>query len=167
MMTNKIETLSKGFYTTESSDGCGCIKIGFESLADLHAADDELRALLWDPVPTEAQLIAAGLGYPMSKEDAVKAYKASLQPRTDNPRNADCEWCHGCGHDYYGDPCVGCCKPTSQPAPVSVALPTTQELRELVTKSAREADLIPGANYYTAAELAAGALFEKIKELNP
>lgn len=56
---------------------------------------------------------------------------------------------------------------TAQPAPAAVELPTTQELREIVTKSAREADLINGANYYTAAELAAGALFEKIKELNP
>lgn len=68
-------------------------------------------------MPSEATLIAAGFGYPMSKEDAVKAYKASLQPRTDHPGNEDCEWCHGCGHDYYGEPCVGCCNPASLPAP--------------------------------------------------
>lgn len=75
----------------------------------------ELRALLDAPYPSEAQLIAAGFGYPMSKDDAVKAYKASLLPRTDNPSNADCEWCHGCGHDPYGEPCVGCCTPAAQP----------------------------------------------------
>jgi hypothetical protein len=46
MMTNKIPALSKGFYTTESAGGRGCIKIAFESLADLHAADEELRAVL-------------------------------------------------------------------------------------------------------------------------
>lgn len=45
-MTNKIEALSKGVHTTESANGRGYIKIGFGSLAELHAADDELRALL-------------------------------------------------------------------------------------------------------------------------
>ncbi|MBT9575109.1 MAG: hypothetical protein IV106_29105 [Pseudomonas umsongensis] len=161
-MTNKIPALSKGFYTTESAGGRGCIKIAFESLDELHAADDELRALLSYPASTEAQLIAAGFGYPMSKEDAVKAYKASLQPRTDHPSNADCEWCHGAGHDYQGDPCVGCCKP----APVAVVLPSPTELRALVTEAARDSDLIAGANYYTAAELAANYMLSKIKELN-
>lgn len=46
MMSNKIEALSKGVHTTESANGRGYIKIGFGSLAELHAADDELRALL-------------------------------------------------------------------------------------------------------------------------
>lgn len=88
-----------------------------ESLTKCWFNDDarnELRALLDGPYLSEAQLIAAGLGYPMSKEDAVKAYKASLVPRTDTPSNADCEWCHGCGHDPYGEPCVGCCTPAAQ-----------------------------------------------------
>lgn len=59
----------------------------------------------------EEKLIAAGLGYPLSKEEAVKAYKAMLEPRTDTLENADCDWCYGVGHDYEGDPCVGCCRP--------------------------------------------------------
>lgn len=58
----------------------------------------------------EQKLIAAGFDYPMSKEDAVKAYTAQLAPRTDSIDNQDCEWCYGAGHDPYGDPCVGCCE---------------------------------------------------------
>ena len=53
------------------------------------------------------------------------------------------------------------------PAPAEVVLPASESLRDLITKAARDADLIPGANYYTAAELAASALLDKIKELNP
>lgn len=45
-MTSKIPALSKGVHTTESANGRGYIKIAFGSLAELHAADDELRALL-------------------------------------------------------------------------------------------------------------------------
>jgi hypothetical protein len=112
--------------------------------------------------PTEAVLIAAGLGYPLSKEDAVKTYKATLQPRTDHPNNEDCEWCGGCGHDPYGDPCVGCCKPT----PASVVLPDHKEMHVLISKAARQADLTNGANFYTASELAAIAFLKKVKELN-
>lgn len=85
------------------------------SKADSDLVREELRALLDSPYPSEAQMIASGLGYPMSKEDAVKAYKASLVPRTDSSSNADCEWCHGCGHDPYGEPCVGCCTPGAPP----------------------------------------------------
>lgn len=81
-------------------------------LLDLTAAPVVERQEL---VVSEADLIAAGFGYPMSKEDSMKAYKASLQPRTDHPSNEDCEWCHGCGHDPYGDPCIGCCKPNPEP----------------------------------------------------
>jgi hypothetical protein len=55
---------------------------------------------------------------------------------------------------------------TSQPAPVSVVLPSPDDLRYLISRAARAADLIPGANYYTAAELAAEALLDKVKELN-
>jgi hypothetical protein len=55
---------------------------------------------------------------------------------------------------------------TSQPAPVSVALPSLSELRALVTEAARDSDIIPGANHYTAAELAANYLLSKVKELN-
>ncbi|WP_095158264.1 hypothetical protein [Pseudomonas sp. Irchel 3E13] len=65
----------------------------------------------------EEKLVAAGLGYPLSKEEAVKAYKAMLEPRTDTPENADCDWCYGVGHDYEGDPCVGCCFPTKAQLP--------------------------------------------------
>lgn len=62
----------------------------------------------------EEKLIAAGLGYPLSKEEAVKAYRAMLEPRTDSPENAGCGWCHGVGHDDAGDPCIGCCYPKDQ-----------------------------------------------------
>lgn len=55
---------------------------------------------------------------------------------------------------------------TSQPAPVSVVLPSADDLRYLISRAARSADLISGANYYTAAELAAEALIDKVKELN-
>jgi len=80
-----------------------------QTIDELTAEIERLKGGQGEPVASEAELIAAGFGYPMSKEDAVKAYKASLQPRTDHPSNEDCEWCHGCGHDHYGDPCVGCC----------------------------------------------------------
>lgn len=56
---------------------------------------------------------------------------------------------------------------TSPPAPVAVVLPSPAELRALVTEAARDSDLIAGANYYTAAELAANYMLSKIKELNP
>ena len=103
-----------------------CTSCGAYELEQSKRERDQLKAKLAEAsgaerqgsMPSEATLIAAGFGYPMSKEDAVKAYKASLQPRTDHPSNEDCEWCHGCGHDYHGDPCVGCCKPASLPAPV-------------------------------------------------
>jgi len=94
----------------------------------------DLRALLDAPYPSEAQLVAAGLGYPMSKEGAVKAYKTSLVPRTDSPSNADCEWCHGCGHDPYGEPCVGCCKPAAQPQGEPVAWRGLNADGEVVTE---------------------------------
>lgn len=67
----------------------------------------------------EEKLVAAGLGYPLSKEEAVKAYKAMLEPRTDTPENADCEWCYGVGHDHEGDPCAGCCSPITAQWPAS------------------------------------------------
>ncbi|KPB95731.1 hypothetical protein [Pseudomonas syringae group genomosp. 3] len=60
----------------------------------------------------EDRLIAAGLGYPLSKEDAVKAYKSMLVFRTDTPEMLDCELCFGVGHDFdAGLPCVLCCEP--------------------------------------------------------
>lgn len=48
-----------------------------------------------------------------------------------------------------------------------VAIPSPEEITLMVTKAARQADLTPGANYYTAAELGATAIVDKIKELNP
>lgn len=72
---------------------------------------DELERYKMSIWPSEDTLISAGLGYPIGKEQAVKIYKAALKSRTDTPENADCEWCYGVGHDYYGEPCCGCCKP--------------------------------------------------------
>lgn len=54
----------------------------------------------------------------------------------------------------------------SPPAPVSVVLPSGSGIRALITKAARDADLTPGANYYTAAELAVCYCLDKVKELN-
>jgi len=85
-------------------------------------------------LPSEVELIAAGLGYPLSKEDAVQAYEASLQPRTDHSNNEDCEHCYGAGHDYNGDPCVGCCKPAAQPEQVAVVMPQDEKLMEIVER---------------------------------
>lgn len=51
-------------------------------------------------------------------------------------------------------------------APVAVVLPSHQEMHILISKAARQADLTPGANYFTAAEFAAIALLDKVKELN-
>lgn len=85
---------------------------------------------------------------------------------------------HGsdCWEDIEGESLEMCrCQPeeyeirtlyTSPPAPVSVLLPSSSELRALVTEAARDSDLIAGANYYTAAELAANYMLSKIKELN-
>jgi len=92
-----------------------------QRIADLEAGKGQCEPVV--SLPSEGELIAAGFGYPLSKEDAVQTYEASLQPRTDHPRNEDCEHCYGAGHDYNGDPCVGCCKPAEQPAPVAVVMP--------------------------------------------
>lgn len=97
----------------------------------------------------------------------IDQLKASLQPRTDHPANEDCEHCGGCGHDYYGEPCVGCCKPASTPAPASLVLPDPGELGLLVARSAGQADRLHGCNHYTACEMTANNLMERIKELNP
>lgn len=126
-------------------DGCHLLGIPRES-----PIANELRDLLAAPaverqesVVSEADLIAAGFGYPMSKEDAVKAYKALLQPRTDHPTNEDCEHCAGCGHDYYGDPCVGCCKPspvaftTQGMLDIAKQIPLTGSISAKVTKDER------------------------------
>ncbi|RBB97497.1 hypothetical protein C3E97_027665 [Pseudomonas sp. MWU12-2115] len=55
---------------------------------------------------------------------------------------------------------------TAPPAPVAVALPDQKILSLIVMKAARQTDLIAGANYHTAAELAAGALMYEITALN-
>ena len=54
-----------------------------------------------------------------------------------------------------------------QPAPVAVVMPERKAVAALVTMAARHADLIPGANYHTAAELAADAVIYEITRLNP
>ncbi|MEZ2724096.1 hypothetical protein ACBQ21_08870 [Pseudomonas putida] len=46
MSNDKAATLRTGFYTTQSLGDKGCIRIDFNSLADLHQADDELRAFM-------------------------------------------------------------------------------------------------------------------------
>lgn len=158
-----VDALSKGFYTTQSGGGNYSINIGFRTMAEMQSADKQmlevLRSRFKDAAlqstiaqlqarvqelerckmsiwPSEETLMAAGLGYPIGKEQAVKIYKASLQSRTDTPENADCEWCYGAGHDYYGDPCCGCCKPDQgkiaelvseldRPAPKPFAYTTT------------------------------------------
>lgn len=75
----------------------------------------------------EERLIAAGLGYPLSKEEAVKAYKTMLVFRTDTPEMLDCELCFGVGHDFdAGLPCVMCCEPAK---PVLDLIRKNSELR--------------------------------------
>jgi hypothetical protein len=83
----------------------------FNLIDSLRARIAELERYKMSIWPSEETLIAAGLGYPIGKEQAMKIYKAALRSRTDAPENADCEWCYGVGHDYYGEPCCGCCKP--------------------------------------------------------
>ncbi|WP_176512151.1 hypothetical protein [Pseudomonas faucium] len=46
MSNDKAAMLRTGFYTTQSLGDKGCIRIDFKSLAELHQADDELRAFL-------------------------------------------------------------------------------------------------------------------------
>ncbi|MGV8921619.1 MAG: hypothetical protein ACOH2R_28270 [Pseudomonas sp.] len=53
MSTEGLSVLRTGFYTTESAGYRGCIKISFNSLDDMHKADDELRAML--AAPTQLQ----------------------------------------------------------------------------------------------------------------
>lgn len=52
-------------------------------------------------------------------------------------------------------------------ARAAVVMPSVADMRGLVTKASREADLIPGANYYTAAELSAEYVVSEIARLNP
>lgn len=49
MSHDNAKVLRTGFYTTQSLGDKGCIRIDFKSLAELHQADDELRALLAKP----------------------------------------------------------------------------------------------------------------------
>jgi hypothetical protein len=73
-------------------------------------------------------------------------------------------------HDYYPVGSV-----IRIPAPLSpdhsggageVVLPSDKEIQSIKTKAARQADLTSGANYFTAAEFAADAMLDKVKELN-
>lgn len=148
-MTNKIPALSKGFYTTESAGGRGCIKIAFESLDDLHAADDELRAV-FKSLTVEVKC------WPCWSCHAP----VTMANRADADGN--CPHCEA-ELDLEDWPVE---QQQTQPAPVSVVLPSSSELRALVTEAARDSDLIAGANYFTAAELAANYLLSKVKELN-
>ncbi|WP_222935047.1 hypothetical protein [Pseudomonas fluorescens] len=63
-------------------------------------------------------------------------------------------------------PLPGAYPDREQTAPVAVVLPDQKAVSALVTKAARQADLINGANYYTAAELAAEALIGEVTRLN-
>ncbi|MBU0522724.1 MAG: hypothetical protein KKC24_23720 [Gammaproteobacteria bacterium] len=54
----------------------------------------------------------------------------------------------------------------SPTAAVALVLPTHQEMHTLICKAARQADLTSGSNYHTAAEFAAIAFLDKLKELN-
>lgn len=45
-MSNKIETLSKGFYTTQTGLGDYAINISFRTIGEMHSADLELRELM-------------------------------------------------------------------------------------------------------------------------
>lgn len=58
-------------------------------------------------------------------------------------------------------------RPAEQPAPVAVVLPSADDLRSIIRKAARDADMMPGANYYTAAELAAEDVVSEVARLNP
>lgn len=53
-----------------------------------------------------------------------------------------------------------------QPAPVALLLPDPKVVSMIVTRAARQADLTPGANYHTAAELAADAILFEVAALN-
>ncbi|MFG0540202.1 hypothetical protein ACF8EA_08345 [Pseudomonas sp. YQ_5] len=44
--TISVEALKKGLIITESGNGKQCIRISFESLAELHAAHDQLLQIL-------------------------------------------------------------------------------------------------------------------------
>ncbi|WMN15633.1 hypothetical protein QL104_19955 [Pseudomonas piscis] len=58
-------------------------------------------------------------------------------------------------------------RPGAQPAPAAVVLPSADDLRGIIRKAAGSADLMRGANYYTAAELAAEAVVSEVARLNP
>lgn len=49
MIHDNAKVLRTGFYTIQSLGDKGCIRIDFKSLAELHQADDELRAFLAKP----------------------------------------------------------------------------------------------------------------------
>ncbi|MBY8958329.1 hypothetical protein J1G18_13630 [Pseudomonas sp. MIS38] len=126
---------------------------------------DELERYKMSIWPSEDTLIAAGLGYPIGKEQAVKIYKAALKARTDTPENADCEWCYGVGHDYYGDPCCGCCRPDQE------------ALARLVAENASRTSIVlpadqPAGKFYKSQKLRRGfrdgwsACLHTVKALN-
>lgn len=104
----------------------------------------------------EERLIAAGLGYPLSKEDAVKAYKSMLVFKPDTPEMLDCELCFGVGHDFdAGLPCVLCCEP---------AKPVLDLIRKNADLQAKVAGLNTGYEAYERVNAELRAECEALKE---
>lgn len=129
-----------------------CWTCYFEANAALQSTIAQLQARIAE--------LESGRGEPIGWID--EPYAEWLKDKTSG-------WATVWGTDGTGNPSRR--KPsvavfTAPPAPVAVVLPSSQELHVLICKAARQADLTPGANYFTAAEFAAIAVLDATAALN-
>lgn len=96
-----VDALSTGFYTTETGGGKYAINIGFRSMADMQAADQQLRDLLRDrhaeqsaPVEAERQTLLELQHELAILHDAFKLYPGAWCCKTARSTNG---WNHN--HD--------------------------------------------------------------------
>ncbi|WP_070096211.1 hypothetical protein [Pseudomonas sp. NBRC 111139] len=80
MSNDKAKVLRTGFYTTQSLGDKGCIRIDFKSLAELHQADDELRAFMARPAEQHQ-------GEPVCWVNDQQLLLCSKSPRVVEPDN--------------------------------------------------------------------------------
>lgn len=80
MSNDKAKVLRTGFYTSQSLGDKGCIRIDFKSLAELHQADDELRAFMVMPAQENQ-------GEPVCWVNDQQLLLCSKSPRVVEPDN--------------------------------------------------------------------------------
>lgn len=134
-----------------------------EELTD-QASDFQGRAYALGLARGRLEVVAKSQGEPVSDLIALdRSYRNGLMAGFQFGITADEKGYAACVSRYNAD--IQAAK-AEQSARVAVMLPGPEVLSMIVTRAARQADLIAGANYHTAAELAADALLFEITALN-